>query len=117
LEYTENPSAERDSVTSISFGIDRNHKVIIYHTPFHVELLVNDVPVIIFNNRGFFNFEHLRKKETGELIIQHDIEEIQTEKEKEEKQEEGLWEETFNGNKDSKPNGNLSIYQICIGIL
>lgn len=118
LEYTENPSTGKDGVTSLSFGVDRNHKVIIHHTPFHVELLVNDEPVIIFNNRGFFNFEHLRKKDDPanqpeELTIQSEINaevEIQTEEEKEEKQEEGLWEETFNGKLDSKPNGNFKFY-------
>ncbi|GBB86982.1 hypothetical protein RclHR1_13430006 [Rhizophagus clarus] len=117
LEYTENPSTGKDGVTSLSFGVDRNRKVIIYHTPFHVELLVNDEPVIIFNNRGFFNFEHLRKKDDSvnqpeELIIQSEInteKEIQTEEKKEERSEEGLWEETFNGKIDSKPNGPESI--------
>ncbi|RIA86837.1 glycosyl hydrolases family 31 protein [Glomus cerebriforme] len=117
LEYTENSINGKDMFTSLSFGIDRNHKVIIYHTPFHIELLINDVPIITFNNRGFFNFEHLRKKDDPvnkpELVIQPDINaeeaEIQTEEEKEEKQEEGLWEETFNGKIDSKPNGPESI--------
>jgi len=116
LEYTEKPATGKDDVTSLSFGVDRNYKVIIHHTPFQVELLVNDVQVITFNNRGFFNFEHLRKKDDPvdqpeEFVIQPDInaEEagIQTNEKKEEKQEEGLWEETFNGKLDSKPNGNL----------
>jgi mannosyl-oligosaccharide alpha-1,3-glucosidase len=117
LEYTENPSTGKDGVTSISFGIDRNHKVIIYHTPFHVELLVNDEQIITFNNRGFFNFEHLRRKDDSanqpeELVIQPDINaegaEIQPKKKKVQ-EEEGLWEETFNNKKDSKPNGNLTV--------
>jgi alpha 1,3-glucosidase len=121
LEYTEDPSTGKDGVTSLSFGVDRNHKVIIHHIPFHVELLINDEPVIVFNNRGFFNFEHLRKKDDPvnqpeELLVQSENNaeqvEIQTEEKKEEKQEEGLWEETFNGKIDLKPNGNLKILQL-----
>ncbi|CAG8540535.1 11107_t:CDS:10, partial [Funneliformis mosseae] len=117
LEYTEN--TVKDGFTSISFGIDRNHKVIIHHAPFRVELLDNDLPVITFNDRGFFNIEHLRKKDDpvnsqpDNLVIQSDdsadliSEEIQ--ENIKEKQEDGSWEETFNGKKDSKPNGPESI--------
>ncbi|CAG8521039.1 16051_t:CDS:10, partial [Dentiscutata erythropus] len=61
LEY--NQIHSKPGVTSFSFGKEKNQTVSIYHSPFRVEFLIDDIPTIILNDRGFFNFEHLREKE------------------------------------------------------
>ncbi|RHZ75027.1 hypothetical protein Glove_218g5 [Diversispora epigaea] len=123
LIYTVLPS--KDGLTSISFGNEGKQKVIVYHSPFRVEFLFNDVPVVTLNDRGFFNFEHLRKKgDSSSFVDQSNVEnnvnlnknkdednnnDKNDDGDKEEEEEKGLWEETFNGKLDSKPNGPESI--------
>ncbi|CAG8722574.1 13794_t:CDS:1, partial [Acaulospora colombiana] len=109
LEYTEHPS--QDGLTSISFGKDRKQKIVVYHSPFRVEFLVDDVPTILLNDRGFFNFEHMRKKESSPALVDQNDQASKVDGDTEEKEgkEEGLWEETFNGRTDTKPNGPESI--------
>ncbi|KAF0403443.1 glycosyl hydrolases family 31-domain-containing protein [Gigaspora margarita] len=63
LEYNQIPS--KAGVTSFSFGKEKNQTISIYHSPFRVEFLVDDIPTIILNDRGFLNFEHLRDEESN----------------------------------------------------
>ncbi|CAG8613562.1 15299_t:CDS:10, partial [Racocetra fulgida] len=60
LEY--NQISSKPEVISFSFGKENNQTILIHHSPFRVEILVDNVPTIILNDRGFFNFEHLREK-------------------------------------------------------
>ncbi|CAG8802844.1 11724_t:CDS:2, partial [Racocetra persica] len=60
LEY--NQIHSKPEATSFSFGKEKNHSILIYHSPFRVEILIDNIPTIILNDRGFFNFEHLREK-------------------------------------------------------
>ncbi|CAG8641763.1 9252_t:CDS:1, partial [Scutellospora calospora] len=103
LEYSLNPS--KPGFTSLSFGKERNQTVLIYHSPFRVEFLVNDVPTIILNDRGLLNIEHLRKKDEDvpSPVDQSNSEDNNIVKE-ENDIDKGLWKETFNGKEDPKPN-------------
>ncbi|CAG8662663.1 16876_t:CDS:10, partial [Cetraspora pellucida] len=61
LEYSHISS--KPEVTSFSFGKEKNQSILIYHSPFRVEIWVDNIPTIILNDRGFFNFENLKEKE------------------------------------------------------
>ncbi|CAG8642958.1 19024_t:CDS:10, partial [Racocetra persica] len=106
LEYTLIPST-KPGVTSLSFGKERKQMVSIYHSPFRVEFLVNDMPIITLNDRGFLNFEHLRKKEVPGLVDQSNSENNKVIEEND--IDKDLWKESFNGKEDPKPNGPESI--------
>ncbi|CAG8500942.1 27070_t:CDS:2, partial [Racocetra persica] len=60
LEY--NQISSKPEAISFSFGKEKNQTILIHHSPFRVEILVDNIPTIILNDRGFFNFEHLREK-------------------------------------------------------
>ncbi|CAG8595880.1 3011_t:CDS:10, partial [Gigaspora margarita] len=106
LEYT--LISSKPDVTSLSFGKERKQAVSIYHSPFRVEFLVNDVPIITLNDRGFLNIEHLRKQVAPGLVDQSNGENDKI-IDDENDLDKGLWKETFNGKEDSKPNGPESI--------
>ncbi|CAO3616261.1 unnamed protein product [Cunninghamella blakesleeana] len=94
---------------TITVVLDDTRKVILSSNPFKIEFLLNDAPIITLNERGFFNFEHLRTKESHKpkLIQQTNeegiVEEIESDTESD------LWEETFKSWTDPKPNGPESI--------
>ncbi|CEI89646.1 Putative Alpha 1,3-glucosidase [Rhizopus microsporus] len=69
---------------------NKERTIVIHPDPLRIEFLVNDQPVITLNERGFFNFEHLRLKDG-------------------ESGQDDLWEETFKTWTDPKPNGPESI--------
>ena len=101
-------SKEAESVTSNNEGvtvvIDATRKIVIQSHPVRIDFIVNDSPVISLNDRGLFNFEHLRLKED------HKPKMIQEEDgEKEAPWESDMWEETFKTWTDPKPNGPESI--------
>ncbi|KAI7904128.1 glycosyl hydrolases family 31-domain-containing protein [Cokeromyces recurvatus] len=93
----------------VSIQMDATRKIIIFPHPVRIQFLVNDEPVITFNDRGFFNFEHLRTKESykPKMIEKKNddgtVEMVEAETEKD------LWEETFKTWTDPKPNGPESI--------
>jgi len=66
-----------------------DYKLKITGSSFKLEVLSNEKPVIIFNNRHMFNFEQRRQKKEGDP--------------------EGWWDESFNGHADSKKNGPEAI--------
>ncbi|KAI8140167.1 glycosyl hydrolases family 31-domain-containing protein [Fennellomyces sp. T-0311] len=90
----------------VTVVIDATRKIIIHSHPVRIDFIVNDSPVISLNDRGLFNFEHLRTKENHKpkMIRQDDAEE-----ETEAPWESGSWEETFKTWTDPKPNGPESI--------
>ncbi|KAI8095334.1 glycosyl hydrolases family 31-domain-containing protein [Thamnidium elegans] len=89
----------------ITLHIDNTRKVVISPQPVRIEFLVNNEPVITLNDRGFFNFEHLRTKESHvpKMVEKKNedgsVEMVQADSEKD------LWEETFKTWTDPKPNG------------
>ncbi|CAL8467821.1 g7359 [Coccomyxa elongata] len=55
------------------------------YSPLQIDISIKGQPVMSFNSRQMFNFEHKRQKQEGDP--------------------EGWWEETFKGHTDSKPRG------------
>ncbi|CAJ0631276.1 14465_t:CDS:10 [Entrophospora sp. SA101] len=52
LEYSLITSDDNDhKFTTITYGEQRDHKVIIHHSPFHIQFFLNDVPMITLNER------------------------------------------------------------------
>ncbi|CAG8644392.1 22834_t:CDS:2, partial [Dentiscutata erythropus] len=96
LEYNQIPS--KPGITSFSFGKEKNQTISIYHSPFRVEFLVDDIPTIILNDRGFLNFEHLREEKLNVEFLNQNSSENSIHK-----------VETFVNNLNSKPNGPGSI--------
>ncbi|KAL1918966.1 uncharacterized protein VTP21DRAFT_2347 [Calcarisporiella thermophila] len=90
--------------TEVLFG--ESLKVVIENAPFRMLFLDKDEPIISFNDRGFFNYEHLRhKKEAPPLVMQQEgAADTNTEK----AEDDGSWEETWKGSTDTKPNGPSS---------
>lgn len=90
--YSEPQLAGQSTVDSQKEVIIKNKErtIVIHPDPLRIEFLVNDQPVITLNERGFFNFEHLRLKDG-------------------ESGQDDLWEETFKTWTDPKPNGPESI--------
>ncbi|KAI9496884.1 glycosyl hydrolases family 31-domain-containing protein [Zychaea mexicana] len=87
---------------------ETNRKIIIYPNPLRIEFLVNDSPVVSLNDRGLFNFEHLRTKDSHKpKMIRQDKEDGSEESEA--PWESDSWEETFKTWTDPKPNGPESI--------
>ncbi|CAO3597358.1 unnamed protein product [Absidia cylindrospora] len=101
---------EKDTKTGVvTVTVDGSRKLVITPEPFKMAFLVNDSPIITLNDRGFFNFEHLRTKETHvpKMIKQINDEGVMEEQQSE--LENTMWEETFKSWTDPKPNGPESI--------
>ncbi|KAJ3286070.1 hypothetical protein HK104_009189 [Borealophlyctis nickersoniae] len=113
----------------VAFGTNGQNSLVIHNKPFRFELAVNGVPAVSFNERGYLYYEQQRKKvETpalenqaaggDDIVAPEDGGETSGEKlsdvEKDIKRlkealETDLWEESFGGKPDSKPNGPSSI--------
>lgn len=98
-----------DGVVKITLDESGSRKVVVTPSPLRIDFLINESPVVTLNDRGFFNFEHLRSKESHKpkMITQKNDDGSETEVEAEE--EKDLWEESFRTWTDSKPNGPESI--------
>ncbi|GAA5874605.1 hypothetical protein JCM16303_002920 [Sporobolomyces ruberrimus] len=106
--------------TSVKYAGGR-HEVRIEHKPVKITFLRDGQPHIILNEEGLLNMEHFRVKTVGEqpeeLVVQdpeHPGEQRVIVKEEAfpgflPENEDGMWEETFNGKKDSKPKGPESL--------
>jgi alpha 1,3-glucosidase len=90
----------------ITVHMDKERKIVIHPSPVKIEFLVNNEPVITFNDRGFFNFEHLRTKEQHKPKMVEKKNDDGTVEMVEDESEKDLWEETFKTWTDPKPNGN-----------
>lgn len=110
--------------TSISYGT--SNRVQIQHSPILITFYRDDQPHIVLNERGLFNMEHFRKKSIDAPKESDKPDEILSETQPDaqtilqdtkddkfakflEKSEDGLWEETFGGRKDTKPKGPESL--------
>ena len=80
----------------IVLGLGDSSRAILHFSPLRVDFYSGDKLVLSTNARGMMKFEHLRQKqdgsETGEVL-----EEAETEPD--------MWEESYGGHTDSKPNG------------
>lgn len=95
-----------------SLASDESTFVIIHPSPFRFEVVVKGTPVMSFNEFGYLNYEHQRKKEEDVEPVEEPETPEMTEAEKElralkKKLRQGLWEESFGSNTDSKPYGTL----------
>ena len=114
LDMAVNKAFTSDNVTRIRYGSRVDQQINIYHWPFKIEFLRDDKVEMVLNERNLFNVEHWRPKSVKK--------EQQQEKEgavgdeqmtivddgDEEGDEDGMWEESFNGKTDSKPRGIVS---------
>jgi len=82
----------------IKFGPSAGqYTAIITHSPFKIDVYCGQDLILVGNERGLFNFEHYRKKESVEE------EELTNQVSK------GMWEESFSSFSDSKPYGPMSV--------
>ncbi|KAG2205709.1 hypothetical protein INT47_008066 [Mucor saturninus] len=93
----------------ITIHMDKQRKIVISPEPVRIEFLVNNEAAITLNDRGFFNFEHLRTKESHVKKMVEQKNEDGTVEMVEAESEKDLWEETFKTWTDPKPNGPESI--------
>lgn len=89
----------------ITIHMDTQRKIVISPEPVRIEFLVNNEAAITLNDRGFFNFEHLRTKESHVKKMVEQKNEDGTVEMVEAESEKDLWEETFKTWTDPKPNG------------
>lgn len=92
--------------SEITWGVNGKYRMIIRHSPFGVDLFVGEDKQVSLNGRGFMNVEHWRakvEKPSGDENSTK-MEDVQPQED-----ESTWWEETFNGNTDSKPKGPESI--------
>ncbi|KAM0791314.1 hypothetical protein ACM66B_005786 [Microbotryomycetes sp. NB124-2] len=93
------------------------HKLVIQHSPILLTFYRDEQPHVVLNDKGLFNMEHFRVKQLGnesaEVVVQdkeHPDEQKVIVKEEAfpgflPKDDDGMWEESFGGNTDSKPKG------------
>ncbi|XP_044125389.1 neutral alpha-glucosidase AB isoform X2 [Bufo gargarizans] len=112
-------TGQDDNMLEVSLGSDE-HKLLVTGSPFRLDILAGQDLVLSVNSRGLLYFEHFReRKDTDSEKMDEPTEsnhEQQGEEEvakedskKEEKDEPGMWEETFKTHTDSKPNGPSSV--------
>ncbi|KTG36588.1 hypothetical protein cypCar_00022946 [Cyprinus carpio] len=109
-----------DNGVVLSLGAE-NQRLIVSARPFRLDIMEGPEVLLSLNSRGLLAFEHLRlHKDTqaqadgAEVKESVDGDQQQDEGKKDEdgeseKEEDGLWEETFKSHTDTKPNGPTSI--------
>ncbi|XP_013399270.1 neutral alpha-glucosidase AB isoform X2 [Lingula anatina] len=116
---------------SISLAFQSN-KIVLQSKPFRIDFVASEHPVVSLNANGLLKFEHLRlktvtqeekkegdEKQEGENQEgqgaeerpegQEQAAEEEKEPEAKEPEEPDMWEESFKGHSDSKPNGPTSV--------
>lgn len=99
-------AVEEKGFTKIAYGPDNRFEAIIRHTPFGMEFRKDGQKQVKFNDRGFLNMEHWRSKLEKPNVEGEDAQVPLTSSEEDEST---WWDETFNGNTDSKPRGPESM--------
>ena len=92
--------------TTITYGPGGRYEAIIRHDPFGIEFRKDGQKQVKLNDRGFLNMEHWRAKLEKPQV---DAEDAQVPLTGLEEDESTWWDETFNGNTDSKPRGPESM--------
>jgi len=118
LDMAVNKYWRNDNTTRVRFGSKVDMDLILHHYPFKMELMRNGTVHVVLNERNLFNMEHWRPKsikkeeqqakegEAGDeqmTIVDGDSEEVD---------EDGMWEESFNGKTDTKPRGISPLHEI-----
>uniref|UniRef100_A0A8W8IBF8 Neutral alpha-glucosidase AB n=1 Tax=Magallana gigas TaxID=29159 RepID=A0A8W8IBF8_MAGGI len=106
---------------SITLGLEDN-KIVVSYSPFRIDFIAGEEPVVSINAQGLLKFEHFRKKPEAQPEEQAPANPIEGEEKKEEEgekkeeekkpdneEEPGLWEETYKSFHDPKPNGPASV--------
>ncbi|KAJ3044472.1 hypothetical protein HDV00_001899 [Rhizophlyctis rosea] len=116
-------ASSTDDEVTVTFGDDKQNRLVLHKKPFQFEFSVNGVPAVSFNERGYLYYEHQRAKEDPPALekqeaaaedVPADHEQNLSDHEEEVKRlkeelEKDLWQETFNGKTDTKPHGPTSI--------
>ena len=114
LDMAVNKFVKRDNSTRIRYGSRVDQEIIVHHYPFKIEFLREDKVEMVLNERNFMNFEHWRPKTDKKKQQQETEGEVGDEQmtkiddDNGEVEEDGMWEESFNGKLDSKPRGGSS---------
>ncbi len=99
-------------ISAIKYGPNNAFEAVIQHRPLRIDFKRDGETHVTFNERGFMNMEHWRKKVEKEEKEIKDGEES-TEKQVEEKtggeDESTWWDESFGGTLDTKPRGPESV--------
>ncbi|KAJ3031929.1 UNVERIFIED_CONTAM: hypothetical protein HDU68_010009 [Siphonaria sp. JEL0065] len=120
-------SIEEQSSAQLLLALPHNRKLKITTTPFQLTVLNDKNKVLLdFNGQGFLNYEHRRSKvdaavspvvpddqpkvdENGNLVpIPEESEKEKLIKRLKEEVKKDMWDESFGGKVDSKPNGPTS---------
>ncbi|KAI8369142.1 glycosyl hydrolases family 31-domain-containing protein [Choanephora cucurbitarum] len=102
-------SMEKTAEGGALVKLDNHRHILIHSQPVQIQFMVDNEPVITLNDRGFFNFEHLRTKETHKPKMIQQKNDDGSVSSQEAETEKDLWEETFKSWTDPKPNGPESI--------
>ncbi len=110
LDMAVNKLVSQNNSTRVRYGSRVDQEVVIHHYPFRVEFLRDNKVQMVLNERNLLNVEHWRPKSIKKE--QQDKEgsvgdEQMTVVDDEDEEEDGMWEESFNGKTDSKPRGVL----------
>ncbi|KAI8068008.1 glycosyl hydrolases family 31-domain-containing protein [Gongronella butleri] len=100
--------ADKDA-NMATIELDGHRKVVVSFDPIRIDFLVNDASIITLNDRGFFNFEHLRTKDQHKPKMIQQTNDDGAMEEVQHTSEGSMWEETFKTWTDPKPNGPESI--------
>ncbi|KAI9594653.1 neutral alpha-glucosidase AB [Syncephalis fuscata] len=113
------PSAKGSLVTEqnkvrLSYAEDSNIELVMQLRPWRVELQQNGQTTMVLNERGLMRFERIRDKPASVSAGSADASsDTPTSKvatsELDQINEDGAWEEDFNGNHDPKPNGPTAV--------
>lgn len=99
-------AGEEQGFTKVAFGPDRRYEAVIRHIPFSIEFRKDGQKHVKLNHRGFLNMEHWRPKTEKAQVEGEDTQAPLTGLEEDEST---WWDESFNGNTDSKPRGPESM--------
>ncbi|XP_061786437.1 neutral alpha-glucosidase AB isoform X2 [Nerophis lumbriciformis] len=94
----------------LSLGVE-SQRVIVSARPFRLDIMQGRDVLLSLNSRGLLAFEHLRIRKDTQADGEAEDANLANEEEAvvNEKDEEGMWEETYKSFTDSKPNGPTAI--------
>lgn len=109
LDMAVNKLVSQNNSTRVRYGSRVDQEIVIHHYPFRIEFLRDNKVQMVLNERNLLNVEHWRpksiKKEQQQAKEGSVGDEQMTVVDDENEEEDGMWEESFNGKTDSKPRG------------
>jgi len=88
---------------SVTLGLGDSSKAVLTFKPLRVDFYSGDNLLLSTNARGMMKFEHLRHKKGSAEAVEGGEEIV------EEEDEPDMWEESYGGHSDSKPNGPTAV--------